>query len=852
MTVKRQARAGLASGVRARFTGAVTAKPPDLPIEAALPALREALAYGPNAVLVAPPGAGKTTRAPLALLDETWAQSGKLIVLEPRRLAARAAAARMTATLGEPVGKSVGLRVRADSRPGSRIEVVTEGVFTRMILGDPALDGVAAVLFDEFHERSLDADLGLAFALDAQAVLRPDLRLLPMSATLDGAAVARLLASEDDAAAPVIESAGRAFPVETRWRSRRAERRIEDDMAAAIREALAEAEGDVLAFLPGQAEIRRTAERLAETLRRPEVDVHPLYGALTAREQEAAIAPAPPGRRKVVLASAVAQTSLTLEGVRVVIDSGLSRVPRYEASTGLTRLATVRVSRASADQRRGRAGRTAPGVCYRLWDEAEERGLPPYERPEILEADLSGVALALAQWGARDPSALRLLDDAPPAGAYAEAVRLLQRLQAVDGQGALTPHGRAIAGLGLAPRLAHMVVSGAEQGRGRRAARLAALISEPGLGGRDVDISHRLDRFAREPGRRAEDARALAERWARSAGSTAKDGDCDGSDDGSLLALAYPERIAKARGGQGGFLLANGRGAMLDPGDALARAPWLAVAELVGGGAQDRIASAAPLTEAEVRALAADDLCTEETVEVDTAGRLSARRRLRLGALVIEDLRLDRPSDDAVVKALAAHVRTQGLDLLPWSEAAASLRARAAFLASGGGDDQEAWADLQDDALLADLERWLGPSLAAAGGLPRLNEGAVADALRQRIGWERMQRLDRDAPARFATPAGSSAAIDYAAPGGPRVEVRVQELFGMARHPTVASGRVPLTLALLSPARRPVQTTKDLPSFWAGSWAEVRKEMRGRYPKHPWPENPLAAVPTTRAKPREV
>ena len=821
----------------------------DLPIEEVLPTLRAALSAGPNAVLVAPPGAGKTTRVPLALMDEAWAQAGKLIVLEPRRLAARAAAARMASTLSEPMGRAIGLRVRADSRPGARIEVVTEGVFTRMILHDPALEGVAAVLFDEFHERSLDADLGLAFTLDAQAVLRPDLRLLPMSATLDGAAVARLLATRGETAVPVIESAGRAYAVTTCWRPRRAERRIEDDMAAVIREAIADADGDVLAFLPGEAEIRRTQQRLSERLRRPEVDVHALYGALSPREQEAAIAPAPPGRRKVVLASAVAQTSLTLEGVRIVVDSGLSRVPRYDASMGLTRLATVRVSRASADQRRGRAGRTAPGVCYRLWDEAEERGLPAFERPEILEADLSGVALALAQWGARDASALRLLD-APPTAAYAEAVRLLQRLGAIDEGGTLTVHGRTLAGLGLAPRLAHMVVRGAQQGRGRRAARLAALMSEPGLGGRDVDVSDRLSRFDHEGGGRAQDARALADRWARSAGATGDGGVDDASAVGPLLALAYPERIAKARGAAGGFLLANGRGAALDPADALAQAPWLAVGELIGGGAQDRIISAAALSEAEVRDTAGDALRTEETVDIDAAGRLSARRRLRLGALVLEDVRLDRPSDSAVVKALAEHVRAAGLAVLPWNEAAAGLRARAAFLAGLDGVEGEHWTDLSEAALLADLETWLGSALVSAAGLARLTEGAVADALRERIGWRRQQALDREAPSRFTTPAGSSVAIDYAAPGGPRAEVRVQELFGLQRHPTVASGRAPLTLALLSPARRPVQTTTDLPSFWAGSWAEVRKEMRGRYPKHPWPEDPRAAAPTTRAKPR--
>jgi ATP-dependent helicase HrpB len=824
--------------------GAVNRIVTQFPIDEALPALLATLAARPNAVLVAPPGAGKTTRVPLALLDGPWVKGGKLIVLEPRRLAARAAAARMADTLGERVGETVGHRVRADVRVGraTRIEVITEGVFTRMILDDPGLEGVAAVLFDEFHERSLDADLGLAFALDAQALLRPDLRILAMSATIDGAAVAGLLGD-----APVIESAGRAFPVETLWRPRQAERRLEDDVARVVAESLREAEGDVLVFLPGQAEIRRTAERLADTLRRPEVEVHPLYGALDARAQEAAIAPAPPGRRKVVLASAVAQTSLTLEGVRVVVDSGLSRIPRFDPATGLTRLATVRVSRASADQRRGRAGRTAPGVCYRLWDAAEERGLPPYDRPEILEADLSGVALALAQWGARDPSALRLLD-APPAGAYAEAVGLLRRLEAVTDAGALTPHGAALGRLGLPPRLAHMVVAGAARGLGGRAARLAALIGEPGLGGRDVDVSHRLERLAREPGRRAQDARALAQRWARSVGADSADGLDDSSADGLLLALAYPERIAKARGGAGAFLLANGRGAALDPADALARQPWVAVGELAGSAPQDRILLAAALDESDLRAVAGDALTREETVEVDAAGRLQARRRVRLGALVLEEVRLKQPSPEAVLRALVQRLRERGLETLPWSDATTGLRDRARFLASLEVDD--AWPDLSDAGLLAELETWLGDALVAAGSLDRLGAGSLDEAVRARIGWERLARLEREAPPRLSTPAGGSAAIDYAAPGGPRVEVRVQELFGLARHPTVASGRVPLTLALLSPARRPVQTTRDLPGFWAGSWEAVRKEMRGRYPRHPWPEDPLNAAPTTRAKPR--
>ncbi len=815
-----------------------------LPIEAVLGDLQARLAHASNAVLVAPPGAGKTTRVPLALLNAPWMAGGKLILLEPRRLAARGAAARMAATLGERVGETVGHRIRADVKvgPATCIEVVTEGIFSRMILADPSLEGVAGVIFDEFHERSLDADLGLAFALEAQSLLRPDLRLLVMSATLDGAAVARLMGD-----APVIESEGRAYPVETRHRPRDAFKRLDDDVARLIREALADESGDVLVFLPGQAEIRRAAERLAETVRSPAVDIRPLYGALTTGEQDAAIAPSPPGRRKVVLATSIAQTSLTIEGVRVVVDAGLSRAPRYDPGTGLTRLVTVKVSRAAADQRRGRAGRTQAGVCYRLWDAAEERGLPLFDRPEIADSDLSGVALAMAQWGAKDPAALFLLDP-PPAAAFAEAVTLLQRIGALTDDRALTPHGSRLARIGTSPRLAHMIVRGAEQGLAGRAARLAAVLSEPGLGGAGVDVSARVDRLAREAGGRGRDALALAGRWARAAGGSPQDGTGEAHADGRLVATAFPERIAKARGGDGGFLLANGRGARLEPTDALSRQPWLAVAELAGGAAQDRIMIAAPLTEAEVRELAADDLVAEEGVEIDDAGRLRARRRLRLGRIVIEDRLLDRPSREAVAKALAERVCALGLNTLQWGEAAQSLRDRLAFMRTlePAGD----WPDMSDAALLADLESWLGPALATAGGLDRLSAAAVDAALREHVGWSVLQRLDRETPTRFTTPAGGSAQIDYGADGGPRVEVRVQELFGLARHPSTASGRVPLTLALLSPARRPVQTTRDLPGFWAGSWKAVRTEMRGRYPRHPWPEDPLAAPPTTRAKPR--
>jgi ATP-dependent helicase HrpB len=811
-----------------------------LPIEDVLPALKRALAAGPNAVLVAPPGAGKTTVTPLALMDEPWAHGGKLIVLEPRRLAARAAAARMAHTLGEAVGETVGFRVRMQSKVSARtrIEVVTEGVFTRMILDDPALEGAAAVLFDEFHERSLDADLGLALARDSQAVLRADLRLLVMSATLDGARVARLL---DEA--PVIESQGRQFPVETSYLGRDPAAGVEDQTVRAVRRALAEATGGVLVFLPGQAEIRRVGERLADQVRDPAVDVVPLYGALDIGDQDRAIAPPVTGRRKVVLATAIAETSLTLEGVGVVIDCGLARTPRYDPARGLTRLETVRVAQAQADQRRGRAGRTGPGVCYRLWDEAETRSLPAFARPEILETDLSRLALDLARWGAKDAADLAFLDP-PPAAAMAEARRLLQRLGALDAHGALTPHGRAVADLPLPPRLAHMVLTGAEAGGAARAARLAVLLTEQGLGGPGPDLHARLERFERDGSPRARDARALAARWARAAGG----GEADAApDDGLLIAAAFPERIARARGESGEYRLASGRGAYLAPTEPLAQRRWLAVAELGGGEARDRILSAAAVDEAALLAAFADRIETEERLETSAAGRMTVKRIRRLGRLVIEAREVDAPDPAVIERGLMAQVREQGPGVLPWSVGAARLRARAAFLR---GLDGPSWPDLGDAALEASLDDWLAPLLAGRARLEAIDPTAVDAALRGLIGWDRLAKLDAQAPEVWTAPTGTRAIIDYAAEGGPRVEVRVQELFGLAVHPTVAAGRVALTLVLLSPARRPIQTTRDLPGFWRGSWVEVRKEMRGRYPKHPWPDDPSTAAPTTRTKAR--
>lgn len=804
-----------------------------LPIHAVLEELKTALAATGTVVLAAPPGAGKTTVVPLALLDQSWLAGGKVLVLEPRRLAARAAAERMAQTLGEATGQTVGYRTRMQSRigPATRIEVITEGVFTRMILDDPGLDGVGAVLFDEFHERSLDADLGLALARDSQSVLREDLRLLVMSATLDIVGVARLLDG-----APVIEAQGRMFPVETRYTGRNPLERLEEAMARAVMQALGDEPGSVLAFLPGQGEIHRTVQALTTRLRDPAVDVVPLYGALDKAEQDRALDPSPPGRRKVVLATSVAETSLTIEGVRVVIDGGLSRVPRFEPSSGLTRLATVRVSRSSAEQRRGRAGRTEPGVCYRLWDEEQTRGLVPHQRPEMLEADLTGFALDLARWGARTGEGLALLDP-PPAGAFAEARAVLTRLGALDGDGNLTAHGRRLIRIPLTPRLAHLVAVASDGGDALTGGRIAAILSEPGLGGRDPDLGERLRQFRQDRSPRARDAMTLAERWARAAGG-GKGGTVD---PGTLLAEAFPERVARARGKPGEVLLASGRGAFLDPTELLAREPWLAVAEMGGGDARDRIRLAAP-----VDPLALEHRITvEDRLTREPSGRMVMRRIRRLGGIVVDEKITGAPDRTQISAALRAEVEAGGLSTLDWGERAGTLRARLTFLRTLDHD----WPDVTDAGLLATREAWLWPLLDGAKSLASIADAALEQGLKSLVPWDRHRTLDDLAPARLTTPLGS-AAIDYAAEGGPRVDIRVQELFGVTAHPTVGGGRVPLTLALLSPARRPVQVTKDLPGFWAGSWTAVRAEMRGRYPRHPWPENPAEAPPTNRVKPR--
>jgi ATP-dependent helicase HrpB len=819
-----------------------------LPIDAVLDELARTLAGNNAAVLVAPPGAGKTTRVPLALLDAPWAKDKKIIVLEPRRIAARASAERMAQTLGERVGETVGYRVRFGSKVSraTRIEVVTEGIFSRQILDDPELTGVAAVLFDEFHERSLDADLGLALARDAQTGLREDLRILVMSATLDGARVAKLLGD-----APVIASEGRAFPVETRYLGRKADAPLERQMADAIAIALRADPGSVLAFLPGAAEIRRTQNFLGERVHDASVEIVPLFGALDAAVQDRAIAPAPKGSRKVVLATSIAETSLTIEGVSIVVDSGVARVPRYEPDIGLTRLETVRASRAAVDQRRGRAGRTEPGVCYRLWDEPQTASLAAYTQPEILSADLSSLLLDAAQWGVSDPTRLSFLDS-PPAPALKEARSLLRELGALDGDGRITAEGKSLRALALPPRLARMIVDSHRLDAGEEAAEVAAVLTERGLGGDSVDLDARLDQFRRDRSQRASSARSLVQRWASQVASTEGPPREDASPStGVMLAFAFPDRVARNRG-NGSFVLANGRGAAVDQTSALARAPYIAVAELTGTAAQGRILLAAPITQAEIEQHFADQIETADEISFDRgAMALRARRKKTLHAITLSEAPLALSPSVETARVLADGLFAAGLERLPWSKPLKQWRDRVMFLRAAEGESlQHSWPDLSDDALAAQRETWLVPALCDKTSLKELSSGDLSDALMTQLPWELRARLEREAPTHFEAPTGTMLAIDYEAEQGPTIAVRLQELFGLNTHPSIAKGAVPLVLELLSPAHRPVQVTRDLPGFWRGSYAAVRSDLRGRYPRHPWPEDPASAVPTRRVKPR--
>ncbi len=808
-----------------------------------LPELAATLAAKNTAVLVAPPGAGKTTRVPLALLDEPWVKGKKIIVLEPRRIAARASAERMAQTLGERVGETVGYRVRFGSKVSraTRIEVVTEGIFSRQILDDPELAGIAAVLFDEFHERSLDADLGLALARDAQQGLREDLRLLVMSATLDGARIAKLLGD-----APVVASEGRAFPVETRYLGRKVDVPLERQMAEAIAAALRADPGSVLAFLPGAAEIRRTQNFLEERIHDAAIEIVPLFGALDASVQDRAIAPASKGHRKVVLATSIAETSLTIEGVRIVVDSGMARIPRYEPDIALTRLETVRASRAAVDQRRGRAGRTEPGVCYRLWDEPQTASLAPYTQPEILSADLSSLVLDLAQWGVSDASGLAFLDP-PPAPAWNEASALLRELGALDANGRITAEGNSLRALALPPRLARMIVDSARLGAATEAAEIAAVLTERGLGGDSVDLDVRLDQFRRDRSQRASSARSLAQRWASQVTSS-KGSEATGElSTGAMLALAFPDRVARNRG-NGSFVLANGRGASVEQTSSLARSAYIAVGELTGTAASGRILLAAPITQEEIELRFAGEIEATEDISFDrSAMALRARRKRTLHAITLSEAPMALSPSAETARVLADGLIAAGLDKLPWSKNLKQWRDRVMFLRKAEGDS---WPDLSDEALAREREAWLVPALYDKTSLKELSAGDLSDALMALLPWNLRARLEQEAPTHFEAPTGSQLPIDYEAEQGPTIAVRLQELFGLNTHPSIAKGAVPLVLELLSPAHRPVQVTRDLPGFWRGSYAAVRADLRGRYPKHPWPEDPANAVPTRRAKPR--
>ncbi|MBX5202026.1 ATP-dependent helicase HrpB [Rhizobium sp. NZLR1] len=817
----------------------ISASLPELPVSHVLPAVGAALANEGRAVLSAPPGAGKTTLVPLYLLDQAWRGDGKIILLEPRRLAARAAASRMASLLGEQVGSTVGYRMRLDNRisAATRIEVVTEGVFARMILDDPELAGVSVVIFDEFHERSLDADFGLALALDVQSALREDLRILVMSATLDVERVAALLDHP-----PVIESLGRSFPIDIRYQDRPGGERIEDAVTRAILDAHADQTGSILAFLPGQAEITRTVERLqgrfgAETL------IAPLYGNLSQKEQDAAIRPASTGTRKIVLATSIAETSITIDGVRIVIDSGLQRLPVFEAPTGITRLETVRVSRASADQRAGRAGRTEPGIAVRLWHQGQTAALPAFTPPQILSSDLSGLVLDLAHWGVQDPASLAFVDQ-PPETTLREARVLLGQLGALDKGGALTVRGKVMRDLALPPRLAAMVISAGESGHARDAAMIAVLLTEQGLGGTNIDIEERLRRFKAERGERVEASRRLAARLASGLDTVTATAPALA---GQLLLHAFPDRIALQRGGRGRFVMANGRGAALPEAERLAGSQMLVIADLAGRAARARVLAAAEVTRGDIDAELPGEIKTGDQIFFDRQSRqIRARRATRLGAIVFEETPLPRPSGAAVTQALVEGVRELGLDHLAFSKEAVQLRERIGFLHRTIG---EPWPDVSDDALLSRLDDWFGPFQTEARGLSEISAAGLSNGLLSLVPHEVQRDLNRLAPTHFEAPTGQRHPIQYEGEE-PVLTIRVQELFGLKQHPAIAGGRLPLLLELTSPAHRPIQTTRDLPGFWAGTWRDVRADMRGRYPRHPWPERPEDALPTTRAKPR--
>ena len=809
-----------------------------LPVMAVMPDLLASLRAAPNAVLIAPPGAGKTSMVAPALLDEPYCD-GQILLLSPRRLAARMAAERIAENLGETVGGRVGYATRLDSNigPNTRILVMTEGIFRNRIIGDPELSGVSIVLFDEVHERSIDSDFGLALALEVQAAFRPDLRLLAMSATLDGARFSILMDN-----APVVESEGKRWPLEYLYVGRRTELPIETDIVRILRQALSEQRGDILAFLPGVREIDRAFDILGDC--GSDIVVHRLHGQIDPVALRLAVRRDAQGRRKVIFATNIAETSLTIDGVRVVVDSGLARRARFDQAAGITRLVTERASLSAATQRAGRAARQQAGVAYRLWEEAGNGGLPPFDPPEILESDLAPVLLDCARWGENDPAKLRWLD-LPPAAAEQQARKLLMSVDALDAQGRITAHGTMLANLPLPPNLAHMVVTAAHSGQAEDAAMLAVLMQERGLGGQSEDIDARYERFVRERGPKAEAARKLAQRIARLCRGN---GGVEPLSIGGLIATAFPERIAKRRDPKGEkWISAMGRGLQLDAASPLARAQWLAVADVQGAASGARILSAAALTEPEIMGRFAHRIVSHEILSYDkSADRVEARMQRRLGAIVLSEGRVEKPNPQAVANALLAAVRDIGIDVLPWSVSACALRERALFAGI---------AALSDDALAHSAEQWLLPLLGKVSRLRDVAPSALVQTLDNMLGWDMRTRIDQIAPASFKSPAGTEHDIDYAAEAGPTVELRVQALFGLDTHPLVGVDRIPLVLSLTSPAGRSIQTTRNLPEFWRGSWRDVAKEMRGRYPKHNWPDAPwesIASLKTKKAQARDT
>lgn len=836
----------------------------ELPIDAILPDLCASLEHTPNAVVQAAPGAGKTTRIPLRLLDTPWRAGGRIIILEPRRLATRAAAQRMAQTLGEPVGKTVGYRIQLDNKtgPDTVIEVVTEGILTRRLQSDPSLEGVAAVIFDEFHERNLQADLGLALCLDCQAGLREDLRILVMSATLDVEPIAELLGD-----APVIASAGRAFPVETRYLGKPPADRFRDTLcpavSSAVKQALRDETGSILVFLPGEGEIRRVENLLNDSSLPGDVDVLPLYGALPQRQQDQAVSPPSSGRRKVVLATAIAETSLTIEGIRVVVDGGQSRNPKFDPQSGMSRLFTEPVSLAGATQRQGRAGRLEPGICYRLWDKAGEGAFREFSQPEILDSDLAPLALDLANWGIQDPDALNWLTP-PPKAPLDQGQELLRLLHAIDDKGRITAHGREMAKLPMHPRLAHMVIEGARSGWAESACTVAALLTDRDIAQRDgrnpvaVDLTLRVsalkgERTSLNINRNALGrTRALAKQWLRRAPKKSRHhAALDLSPDeqaGALVALAYPDRIAERRpGGDSRYRMSNGKGAVLTGEDVLRDTPFLAIAEVTGDARDARIRMAAPISAATIEHLFENEIREGETAIWDSQSRaVIARRQRRLNALVLNDSPAKSISGDQIAVALVEGIRDIGLDCLPWSKEAVEWRQRLLCFRHATGDG----LDVSDDVLMETLEDWLLPYLDGMRRVEHLKSLDMLAILKARMDWSALQTLDNLVPSHIAVPSGSSIRIDYTDPTAPVLPVKLQEMFGATETPSIVDGAIALSIHLLSPGGRPLQITRDLQAFWNNAYPHVKAEMKGRYPKHPWPDNPLAAAPTRHTKNR--